>query len=49
MNPTTVIELNEEAIMTVQSAHFDTYWIPPDMREAWFVYKYRIQLPERLK
>jgi TonB family protein len=41
--------LNEEAIETVMTAHFDTYWIPPQLRDSWFAFKYTIILPSSLK
>ncbi len=41
--------LNEEAMETVMSAHFDTYWIPPELRDSWFAFKYSITLPTSLQ
>ena len=41
--------LNEEAIETVMTANFDTYWIPPQLRDSWFAFKYKIALPSSLR
>ncbi|UCD93772.1 MAG: tetratricopeptide repeat protein [Candidatus Zixiibacteriota bacterium] len=49
MNPTQSEELNEEAIEVVLSAHFPTFWIPPELIDTWFVYKYEIKLPSSLR
>lgn len=49
MNPTESEDLNEEVTETVLSAHFETFWIPPEMVDSWFVYKYMVQLPSRLR
>jgi TolA-binding protein len=49
ITPTQSEALNEEAIETVRTAHFDTYWIPPDLRDSWFVFKYTIKLPSSLQ
>nr|MBN2276872.1 tetratricopeptide repeat protein [candidate division Zixibacteria bacterium] len=49
MNPTESVELNEEATETVLSSHFDTFWIRPEWFDDWFVYKYYIPLPSRLR
>jgi len=49
MNPTQSEELNTEATETVQSARFETFWIAPELADAWFVYKYYIPLPSNLR
>jgi TolA-binding protein len=49
MNPTPSEELNEEATEVVLSAHFPTFWIPPELIDTWFVYKYEIELPSSLR
>ncbi|UCD16931.1 MAG: tetratricopeptide repeat protein [Candidatus Zixiibacteriota bacterium] len=49
MNPTPSEELNEEVMETVYSSHFNTGWIPPELFDTWFVYKYYIQLPSSLR
>lgn len=49
MNPTFSEELNEEATETVLSGHFKTHWIPPELVDFWFVYKYKIELPRSLR
>jgi TonB family protein len=41
--------LNDEATETVRSCHFDTYWIPPELRDSWFAFKYNIELPASLR
>jgi len=49
MNLTPSEELNEEVLEVVLSSHFNTAWIPPELIDTWFVYKYYIQLPSSLK
>jgi len=49
MNPTESVELNEEARETVLSSHFETFWIRPEWFDDWFVFKYYVPLPSRLR
>jgi tetratricopeptide (TPR) repeat protein len=49
VTPTPSEALNEEATDVVRSCHFDTYWIPPELRDSWFAFKYNIELPASLR
>ena len=49
MNPTPSEPLNQEAYETVKVSHWDTRWIPPQLYDSWFVYKYLVQLPRSMK
>ncbi len=49
MNPSPSPELNEEVTETVLASHFNTGWIPPELFDSWFVYKFYVPLPESLK
>jgi TolA-binding protein len=45
INPTPCRELNEEVIETVETAHFETYWILPELIDSWFYFNYRVKIP----
>lgn len=49
MNPSPSPELNDEVIETVLASHFSTGWIPPELFDSYFVYKFFVKLPESLK
>jgi TolA-binding protein len=49
MNPSPSEELNDEAYDVVLTAHFETFWIPADLIDSWFVYKYKVELPASIK
>ncbi len=49
MNLSPSDELNEEVLDVVLSSHFNTAWIPPELLDTWFVYKYYVQLPSSLR
>ncbi len=42
-------DINREATETVASMIFDPLRIPPQLQGQWFVYKYRVRLPEHLR
>lgn len=48
MNPSPSDELNDEVMDVVISSHFNTAWIPPELLDTWFVYKYYVQPPSGL-
>jgi TonB family protein len=41
--------LNDEALETILSAHFETFWIPAELMDSWFWMEYDIQLPSVLR
>ncbi len=49
MNPSPSEELNQEAYETVTVSHFNTAWIPPELFDTWFVYKFYVKPPDVLK
>ena len=49
MNSSPSEELNLEAYETVLVSHFNTAWIPPELFDTWFVYKFHVKPPDMLK
>jgi len=49
MNPTPSEEMNREAEETVRQSYFDANRIPFDLRDEWFVFKFRVELPSSLR
>jgi len=49
VTPTGSEALDEAATDVILSCHFDTYWIPPQLRDSWFAFKYKIELPASLR
>jgi tetratricopeptide (TPR) repeat protein len=50
MNPTPYEELDQEATETVMTAHWDNIaWIPPELMDSWWVYKYPVKRPSSLR
>lgn len=41
--------INEEAMETILSAHFETYWIPAELIDSYFWFEYTIKLPAALR
>jgi tetratricopeptide (TPR) repeat protein len=49
MNPTSSEELNLEATETLLSSHFSMVGVPPELYDAWHVYKFKVVLPTSMK
>ncbi len=48
-NPTPSEELNTEARETVMGFHFDMQFVPPQLFDAWTVYRLKVTLPQSLR